>query len=174
LLSSACADDTAAGVPRDGSADVLQTADASSVDRVAVTVAQTPPQGRAALEPWLAEGHYRAWKCEPGISPPRPNGAHGRTRICSNDLASSHGSGEYAIGAAAVKELYSSGDAISGYAVSHKLAAGTSGAAWYWYERIGSSIVADGVNVGLCSGCHSLAGKDASHQGHDFVYVQAR
>ena len=137
---------------------------------------QTPPQGTAAMDAWISAGHYKTWRCEATASSARPNGAHGANRICSNDLASQHGAGEYPVGAASVKELHSSvtGTTPTGHAVALKVASGKTGAAWYWYEKIGARVVADGANVGICAGCHSLAGADATHQGHDFVYLQVK
>jgi hypothetical protein len=121
--------------------------------------ADRPPQGRDALAAWLAEGHYLGWACEDEPHPARPPGAHGANRICSNLALSESGSGTYPIGAASVKELYSNG-AISGFAVGRKLTAGADAASWYWYEAIGSRVVADGVGVGLCAGCHDGAPRD--------------
>ena len=48
-----------------------------------------------------------------------------------------------------------------GYAVMVKVApdAGPNGEGWYWYERLGQTVYADGTAVGLCSGCH-MPGKD--------------
>lgn len=135
---------------------------------------QTPPMGQTALEAWLATAVYKAWACESGPMPPRPNGAHNRTRVCSNRLVNTNTGGEYAVGGASVKELFSSSDQLIGYAVSRHIKAGSTADTWYWYERSGSSLYADGVGVGLCSGCHSAAGSDASHQGHDYVYVQVK
>ena len=136
--------------------------------------AQTPPSGTTALEAWLAGGAYKAWACEAGPMDARPNGAHGRNRVCSNALAQKNSGGEYAVGAASVKELYDGGGAIIGYAVSRHIKAGATADSWYWYERSGSRVIADGVGVGLCDGCHKAAGSDASHQGHDYVYLQVR
>src|SRR5262249_30319753 len=33
---------------------------------------QTPPRGRALIEPWIAQGFYMSWKCEPEPHPARP------------------------------------------------------------------------------------------------------
>ena len=121
--------------------------------------AELPPQGHAALAPWLAAGHYKAWACEPAPHPARPPGAHGENRICSNALLSATASGDYPVGAAAVKELVRSG-AVTGYAVGVKIAAPASGQSWYWYEAIGASVIADGVNRALCSNCHAGAPRD--------------
>lgn len=136
--------------------------------------AQTPPTGQAALDPWLASGVYKAWACESGPMSPRPNGAHGRNRVCSNSLVQRNTGGEYAVGAASVKELFDGGGQLTGYAVSRHIKAGSAPDTWYWYEKLGNSVVADGTAVSLCSGCHSEAGMDATHQGHDYVYVQVK
>jgi hypothetical protein len=118
-----------------------------------------------AIRPWLQAGHYKSWKCEGSIMNARPNGAHGRNRVCSNALASAHGTGPYPVGAASVKEIYS-GDMIADYAVSLKVKAGEGRDTWYWFE--GSF---DGVGVSLCAGCHERA---SDFQGRDNVYVQVR
>lgn len=136
--------------------------------------AQTPPAGEKQIDPWLAGGMYKAWACESGPQDPRPNGVHGKNRVCSNSLMSKHGAGEYPVGAAAVKELFDGQGNVTGYAVSLHFKAGKGADTWYWYERTGSRVVADGVGVGVCTGCHSAAGSDAQHQGHDFVYVQVK
>jgi hypothetical protein len=136
--------------------------------------AQTPPAGEAALDTWLAMGAYKTWACESGPMNARPNGPHGRNRVCSNSLMSQNTGGEYAVGAAAVKELYDGGSTITGYAVSRHVSAGKTADTWYWYEKIGSRAAADGVGAGVCNGCHSAAGSDASHQGHDYVYLQVK
>lgn len=135
--------------------------------------AQTPPQGQAAMQAWIAEGHYKTWRCETAISSPRPNGAHGRNRVCTNDVLSATTAGANPVGSASVKEIYGAGDTPTGHAVSLKVAAGATGASWYWYERLGTSVVADGINVGSCAGCHASAGQ-AGRMGRDFVYIQAK
>lgn len=136
--------------------------------------AQTPPAGESALDTWLATGAYKAWACESGPMSPRPNGAHARNRVCSNDLARANSGGEYAVGAASVKELYDSGTQVIGYAVSRHLKSGPSADTWYWYEKLGGHVNADGIAVPGCTGCHSAAGTDANHQGHDYVYFQVK
>lgn len=120
---------------------------------------QLPPRGHAALSAWLGEGHYKQWACEPAPHPARPPGAHGENRICSNASLSATATGPYPVGAAAVKELFRSG-ALVGYAVGVKIAAPAAGSSWYWYEAVGSSVIADGVDRSLCSGCHSSAPRD--------------
>lgn len=135
---------------------------------------QTPPTGRANIEQWLAQGFYTSWHCETAPHAARPPSPHSQNRICSNDLLSRAGPGEYPVGAASVKELYS-GSTVTGYSLSRHTSAGTTGNTWYWYERVGSSGPgADGNGVGVCVGCHQGAGSDAAHSGHDFVYTQVR
>ena len=84
----------------------------------------------------------------------RPGSA--ATRLLAGSSA-----GSYPVGAASVKELYRDG-AIIGFAVGRKTDAG-----WYWYESIGTSVVADSVGAGLCAGCHADAPRD-----HVFVQVR--
>lgn len=150
--------------------------------------AQVPPQGRVAVEAWIATGAYRSWHCEMPQHPARSPSPHGINRICTNDALSAHtGAGEYPVGSAAVKELYdAAGTNVIGYAVYSHVSAGTTGANWYWYERVpadsaaphdANGVVADGLGssgpaMTICVGCHSAAGIDAMHSGHDFVYTR--
>lgn len=122
--------------------------------------------GQAALEVWLAEGHYKAWACEASIFPRRLNGAHGNHRICSNRVLMDSTSGPYPVGAASVKELYEGQmNRPNGFAVGLKIIEGPGNHTWYWYERTGRlatlTPVADGVGVAACgSGCHAGAPRD--------------
>jgi hypothetical protein len=139
---------------------------------VAAGTPQRPPQGQLALEAWLQQGHYRGWTCEPTISNRRGNGAHGRHRICSNQVLLDSPAGPYAVGAASVKELYDAADGPNGYAVGLKVAPSPGEESWYWYERTGTSPtsrpVADGVGVKICGKeCHAAAPRD-------HVYIEAR
>ena len=126
---------------------------------------ELPPQGQMAIEAWLAQGHYRTWRCEDGISSPRLNGAHGRQRICTNNAMASSAAGTYPAGASAVKEMFDRTDRPSGFAVSLKAAAGAGDETWYWYERTGTSPtsrpVADGIAAKACGpDCHAAAPRD--------------
>jgi hypothetical protein len=154
---------------------------------------QTPPQGEANVKAWLAEGYYKSWTCQPAEHPAVAPSPHSFNRICSNAIISG-GSPPFAVGAAAVKELYSdaadAGGTVFGYAVYLKTAADTaadggSGANWYWYEDNPTldppgGVVADGLGTSgnpltICVGCHSKAGSDANHPGAgDFVYTQVQ
>ncbi len=145
---------------------------------------QIPPQGADAVEAWLAEGHYKSWKNQPAVVDPISISPHGKQRIYTNEVHSGHNGNatEYPVNAAAVKELYdAAGTTVVGYAVYLHTSVGTTGANWYWYERVpldspvmhdDNGVVADGSDVALCVGCHSAAGQDAEHPGHDFVYTQ--
>ena len=149
---------------------------------------QTPPEGNDALTAWLAAGSYLDWHCEAAAHDARSPSPHGQNRICSNDLLSTYtAEAEYPVGSAAVKELWDDTDtSIVGYAVYRHMTAGGDGVDWYWYEIVPSDstaphdangIVADGLgDTGpantICVACHSAAGSDSSHSGHDYVYTQ--
>jgi hypothetical protein len=141
----------------------------------------------ATIEPWLSQGSYKSWHCEAAAHASRSPSPHGMNRICSNNLLSAAGAGEYPVDSASVKELYdSAGQNIVGYAVYRHITAGTTGSNWYFYERVpqtsaaphdSNGIVADGVGSSgpaqtICVSCHQAAGSDAAHSGHDFVYTQ--
>ncbi|MFT3841522.1 MAG: hypothetical protein QM723_31330 [Myxococcaceae bacterium] len=178
---------------------VLVACGSSSGTDAGDDVTQLPPTtGAAAVEAWLADGHYKAWHCETDKHAARAPSPHGVNRICNNAklTAQPAGPGEYPVGAAAVKELYTAdgGTEIIGYAVEVHVSAGKNTSNWYWYEKnpaVGApakngeaGLVADGVgpNEGIsggptdmiCTGCHSAAGSDAAHtttDSHDFVYT---
>jgi hypothetical protein len=179
-----CGSDT----PNTPANDAGMTTDTGTPPGDAGGTAQLPPMGREAVEAWLMTRVYTMWHCEPMQHTARSPSPHGRNRICTNDALSGHtGAGEYPVGAAAVKELYDdAGMNIVGYAVARHVAPGTTGATWYWYERVpanhpaphdANGVVADGLgNAGpastICVGCHAAAGSDAMHSGHDFVYTR--
>lgn len=128
---------------------------------------QTPPQGGAPLMSWLAAGYYKSWHCEAASHPAGLHGAHGTNRVCSNNvLAGTGGSGEFPVGSASVKELYS-GSNVVGYAVSLRIKTGPNGDSWYWYEN-----GFGGVGISGCTGCHSLAGSGGTYYGRDFVFIR--
>jgi hypothetical protein len=152
------------------------------------------PQGAAAVERWLKAGEYLTWNCEPRVHASRSPSPHGYNRICSNDIIADNalGEGPFALGAAAVKELYASADAteLVGYAVYLKTQSDSAGGAnWYWYERVpldsaaphdAEGVVADGLGDSgpakkICVGCHAAAGMDSAHTpsegGRDQVYT---
>ena len=147
--------------------------------------AQTPPEGETAVKAWLAKGDYKSWHCESATHAARSPSPHGFNRICSNDLLSQNASGDdYPEGSAGVKELWDAvGGKIIGYAVYRKLAGDSAGGAnWYYYEDNPTldppgGVVADGKGSSgtaksICVSCHSAAGSDSAHFGHDYVYTQ--
>jgi hypothetical protein len=123
-----------------------------------------PPRGQALLEPWLAQGFYKAWKCESMIFNPRLTGNHGRHRICANDLLVGSTAGTYPVGASSVKELFDANDQPNGWAVGLKIEAAEGPQTWYWYERRGTNPMgtpkADGTAPPDCAVCHQLAMRD--------------
>jgi hypothetical protein len=125
---------------------------------------QRPPRGQALLEPWLAQGFYKAWKCETMIFPPRLTGNHGRQRICANDLLLGSTAGTYPVGSSSVKELFDVNDQPNGYAVGLKIQEAEGPQTWYWYERRGTNPMgtpkADGMATPDCAVCHQTAARD--------------
>lgn len=173
-------DSGSSGVETTNSSNMTEPTDGGGDDET-----QVPPQGYDAIEAWLAAGHYKSWKNQPAVVEPIDISPHGKQRIYTNQLHSDHAGmmTEYPVNAAAVKELYDdAGTTIVGYAVYLHISAGTTGANWYWYERIPkdsplmpdpvTGVFADGVDLPQCVGCHSAAGSDAAHPGHDFAYTQ--
>lgn len=144
--------------------------------------AQTPPQGSdSVIGTWLAAASYKGagWKCEPAVHANRSPSPHGMNKICNNTkLTGTIAPAPYGFGVASVKELYmDDGTTVAGHAFSIKLFDGeSSGPKWYFYEKMGTSVVYNGAgktdNADLCSSCHAGAGSDAAHSGRDFVYTQ--
>lgn len=126
-----------------------------------LTDPQVPARGHADVLTWLEAGHYQSWSCEAEPHGPRPPSPHGMTRICSNDaLAAANGEGPYPVGAASVKEVLDDAGAIRLFAVYRKVAAGTGGDTWYWYEGSADDTIANGEGDGTCTGCHAGAPRD--------------
>jgi hypothetical protein len=147
--------------------------------------AELPPTSGAAVDSWIAGGAYKKWNCEAAPHASRSPSPHGTNRICTNDLVSDFaGTGERPKGSAAVKEIYDGDGKINGYAVYLKTEdTSAAGANWYWYERIGDSVAADGLGTSgvaktACVGCHTAAGIDEAHTptpgGSDFVYTPVK
>jgi hypothetical protein len=123
-----------------------------------LTDPQLPARGISDARAWLAAGHYQAWRCEPAPHPGRSPSPHGRNRICNNDALRA-GTGDFPVGAAAVKEIYD-GDRIVTYAIARKLTAGAGGDGWYWYEANPDKVYANSEGAENCTGCHSGAPRD--------------
>jgi len=139
---------------------------------------QTPATGDpAAVKAWLDSKVYTKWACEPAPHPRRTGSGHSANRICSNALLSGHGAGEYPVGAASVKELFDGNNNLNGYAMLLKVKPGGV-ESFYWYELLGSSVVANGLGdsgsaKSVCTGCHDGAGK-GGQTGHDGVFTQVK
>jgi len=133
---------------------------ACSTDSQNLDDPQLPPEGAADVSAWLAKGFYKAWRCEPAGHAARDPSPHGRNRICNNDaIKNASPTGAYPVGAASAKELLDDTDAIVGYAVYRKLADGSDGSNWYWFEMTSGNTI-DGTGVDVCVGCHSHAPRD--------------
>ncbi len=119
------------------------------------------PTNSAQLLPWLMASYYTDWSAESDVH--ASSGPHGDVRTFINpelEMSLQAAAGEHPVGSAAVKELYSSGTLI-GWAVMVKTQAQSAGGdGWYWYEKLGNSVEADGNGVGLCTGCHSAGSID--------------
>ncbi len=147
-------------------------------DAVDVDGERPPVTGQEDIEAWLREGSYKSWKCEPVAHERRSGSGHSRNRICSNAALSAHGDGEFPVDSASVKELVEDDGTIDGYAVYRHVKAGKGGDTWYWYERIGTRLVADGLGTegapkSTCVSCHEGAGIGGK-TGHDLVFTQVR
>jgi hypothetical protein len=143
------------------------------------TLDAPPTTSVEELQAWLAQASYKSWHCEAAPHAARSPSPHGTNRICSNELSSGHAIGEYPVDAAAVKEIYDSTGNVHAYAVYRHVSAGSDGANWFWFEAAGSDVYAFGLGDGgrardSCVTCHSRAGSDVDHPGHDFVYTQVR
>lgn len=179
VLVAACGDDDSDTAPADAG---------SAGDDAAAQVSDAIPTEAEALEAWLATGAYKRWACEDATHASRSPSPHGYNRICANALVAQAALSDapWPEGAAAVKELYESADADEpmGYAVELKTQADSAdGSGWYWYERIGSTVAADGLGdqgpaKDICVTCHTAAGSDPAHtptaHGRDFVYTPVR
>lgn len=146
ITACACAVDDAGG-DGDGSSD-------DGFPPAAPT--EVPPTDPDDLLPWLRGGGYLEWTAESAIHP--SSGPHfGDVLTYVNaSLLESLGTGatEHPIGAATVKELYGDDDVVVGWSAMVKVAGGTGGASWFWYERYRDSVYAAETDVQLCWGCH--------------------
>jgi hypothetical protein len=118
------------------------------------------PLDAAALHEYLRGGAYKQWAGE--STPHLSTGPHGgkvRTFVSPGLLTSLQQASAHPKDATAIKELYGSGDSVTGWAVGIKLASDSDGGkAWYWYEvfstQPGASPAFSGQGLALCSNCH--------------------
>lgn len=125
------------------------------------------PATADALFKYLQDRQYQTLPAEAAVH--ASTGPHGQVRTYVNTLLNDSllsNNTSHPKGSASIKELYNSdGATLKGWAVSVKVDdANGDGKDWYWYEVFsttdGSNPVADGTDVGLCSGCHSGGGVD--------------
>ncbi len=136
------------------------TTDTAATDAGSPALNQVPPTG-APLLAWLQAGNYAKWAAEPDKHASAGPHFGGVRAFFNAALTASLASGgnSHPVGAAAVKELYGSGNKVIGWAVMVKTAAPSAGASWYWYEHYQGQKFADGNGTALCTGCHT-PGKD--------------
>jgi hypothetical protein len=172
LLLLSCSNGTI-GLSADGGAMAARPAPIPNSPGDAQNPATGTPQ---AVADWLASGAYRQWRCEPAAHETRSSSPHRKNRVCSNRKVAEHGEGEFPVGSASVKELYDDLGALSGHAISIKTGLGAE-PAWVWFEVQGSRVSVnargDAAEASSCTSCHRVAGSDAEHGGHDFVYTAA-
>ncbi len=124
------------------------------------------PTAAQALQAWLRAGNYLGWPSESARHPSAgPHGGMVRTFVNPALFDSlSTEQAQHPAGAAAVKELYFSGQTVRGWAVMVKLQADSDGGqGWYWLEDFGSGRPIEGIGHPTCTGCHSL--------GRDYVRI---
>ena len=159
------------------------------------TEQQPPTTGRAAARAWLAAGAWRRWRCETSTHPATGLSPHGNHRICNNDvLVGAPAGAPWPVGAASVKELHDPRDPsqIVGHAYYLKVAEGTDGSNWFWFESVRPGFALDppaptdpdgtvavgrgdrGAARAICVGCHARSGdNDSGLLGYgDFVYTR--
>ncbi|HVU00540.1 MAG TPA: hypothetical protein VHE30_02270 [Polyangiaceae bacterium] len=125
--------------------------------------AAPPPTESEALTAWLERGTYLNYEHESAIHPSA--GPHGSVRVfLGPELVKSLSDGEevHPVGAAAVKELYDDGTgALTGWAVSIKVAGDGVKEDWLWYERARASSAPSSNRRGqpICASCHE-SGRD--------------
>lgn len=118
--------------------------------------ADVPPTEAAALVAWLEAGRYLTWQAEGRHPGSGPHFGAVRTYVNDSLLGSLEaGAAQHPIDAAAVKELFGSGEEVRGWAVTVRIADGSGGGAWYWFEHYNDRTLASGIGLGGCTGCHS-------------------
>jgi hypothetical protein len=121
------------------------------------------PTDAAAARAWLLAFAYRTWPPQTEL---RATGEHGGERLFFNNLLAASWQAkatEHPIGAAAVRELYSSDlRTLKGFALMVKTGpSGTVGEGWFWFEMFGTTedatttVAEHGARV--CVGCHAHA-----------------
>lgn len=124
--------------------------------------ATPPPTDAAELLTWLEAGTYLDWSGESGLHD--SSGPHfgGVLTYVNPPLLDSLGSGGpmHPVNSAAVKELYGAGDTVDGWSVIVKVADGSGGDTWYFYEYYQGTTYGNAVGDGGCTGCHGTGSVD--------------
>jgi hypothetical protein len=128
------------------------------------------PTDNGKLFKYLQDGSYKQFAAKesgnhPTFGPHTKFGLPVRVFLDPKlDASLQAGNSQHPLGSSAVKEMYDATGKLEGWAVmvkSHDDSQG--GAGWFWYEITsttnGSTPVASGNGVPLCSGCH-FPGKD--------------
>ena len=120
------------------------------------------PASPAELNAWLQKRIYRCWAHETKIHPSDgPHGGNVQTFVNGAMHASLvANANEHPRGSVAVKELYSGGTSVTGWAVMVKTEPTSSGGkGWYWYEVFDTAPSPtggiEGQGKGLCVNCHA-------------------
>jgi hypothetical protein len=119
------------------------------------------PSDKSGLFAFLDCGGYESFAKE--SAPHDSTGPHGgMVQVYINGALMQslmQGATEHPVGAAAIKELLSSGGSLEGWAAMVKVEAGTDPSSWYWYENFSTeknTPAAEGRGISLCNGCHSM------------------
>ncbi|MDQ3036024.1 MAG: hypothetical protein M3Y87_26715, partial [Myxococcota bacterium] len=116
------------------------------------------PSDPSQWSAWLATRAYEGegWHCDAAPQPALPDGPHGPNTICVNDALweARDGSGEYPVGAAAVKTT-----GANQY-IDARLLADPGAAGWYFYVDGASGPQGYGTEtaVAFCADCHDNMG----------------
>lgn len=151
------------GTKKDMGADMgADMADMTDMDGDMAAPVFDAPIESDALFKFLQDKKYSTFAAESMMHP--SSGPHGQVRTFVSDKITAavvQGSA-FPIGAATVKELFTSDGTLRGWAVSVKVNDEGGVEDWYWYENFSvtqNQPVADGTDETLCSGCH-MAGQD--------------
>lgn len=122
------------------------------------------PDSRSELEPFLERGDYLSFARE---SAPHPSaGPHFGDVVTylSPALEASLAAGNttHPVGAGSVKELFGRDGSTEplGFTVYVKVLEGDGPESYYWYESFEGRRFADGVDEGVCTGCHSASSSE--------------
>jgi hypothetical protein len=168
--------DTDTDTDTDTDADTDADTDSDTDTDTDVGTDQVPPQGYAAIDPWLEAEHYLTWACEATVV---DSSIHGMAKTCSNDLLSNAPADvQYPTDSTSVLELWDdAGTTLVGHAVTSRALAGGSPSSWYYYMQTSegpfdaikpdaNGVIVDGMGgaspeiLFSCIECHGAALND--------------